>query len=112
MGVRMSVEEDIGGLKADMKTVKDQTSRIFRKMDEMHAALIKHSVEAVARLDVVEERHDTLSDYVTTQVDPHVRSYLRTRASAKGVLLAIGGIAGLVSGAFFDFLKAFWNGGV
>lgn len=52
----MSVEEDIGGLKADMKTVKDQASRIFHKMDEMHTALIKHSVEAVARLDVVEER--------------------------------------------------------
>lgn len=107
----MSAQEDIGGLKADMKTVKDQTSKIFDKMDEMHTTLIKHSVETRGRLDVVEERHDTLSDYIATQVDPHVRSYVRTRANARGVLLGVGGVAGLVSGAMFDFLKAFWKGG-
>lgn len=107
----MSVEEDIGGLKADMKTVKDQTSKIFGKIDDMHTALIEHSVEAVVRLDVVEERHAVLSNHVATQVDPHVRSYVKTRASARGMLLGIGGVAGLVSGALLDFLKAFWRGG-
>lgn len=107
----MSVEEDIGGLKADMKTVKDQTSRIVGKMDEMHTALVKHSVEAVVRLDVAEERHTILSNHVTTQVDPYVRSYVKTRAGARGMLLGIGGVAGLVSGVLLDFLKAFWRGG-
>ena len=107
----MSVEEDIGGLKADMKTVRNQNSKIFHKIDEMHTALITHSVEAAARLDAVEERHEILSDYVATQVDPHISSYVRTRASARGVLLVVGGVVGLLSSALFDFLKAFWNGG-
>lgn len=107
----VSVEEDIGGLKADMATVKDQTSKISAKIDEMSTTLTAHSVQTVVRLDVIEERHASLSDHIDTHVDPQVRSYIKTRASARGMLLGIGGVAGLVSGALFDVVKDFWKGG-
>lgn len=107
----MSVEEDIGGLKADMATVKDQTSKIFAKIDGMSVALTAHSSQTVVRLDVIEERHAILSDHIDTQVDPHIRSYVKTRAGARGILLGIGAAAGLVSGALFDLVKVFWKGG-
>ena len=52
----MSVEEDIGGLKADMKTVKDQASKIFDKMDEMHTAMTAFTATTSERQKMGDER--------------------------------------------------------
>jgi hypothetical protein len=107
----MSVEEDIGGLKADMTSVKDQTSKIFSKIDVMNSNLISHSSQTLVRLDVIEERHDALSEHVESRVDPHIRNFVKARASAAGLFVGIGTAAGFASGAIFDALKSFWKGG-
>lgn len=106
----MSIEEDIGGLKADMITVKDQTSKIFSKIDLVNSNLTTHSTQTLVRLDVIEERHDALSEHVESRVDPHIKNFVKARASATGLFVGIGTAAGFASGAIFDALKVFWKG--
>lgn len=106
----MSVEEDIGGLKADMTTIKDQTSRIFTKIDHMSSNLTAHSSRTIVRLDVLEEKQAGLNEHIDTRVDPHIRSLIRVRSGAVGVFVGIGSVAGFASSALFDAVKVFLKG--
>lgn len=60
----MNTEADIGALKADMKTVKAQTSKIFDIMDEVRTSSTALTVAVTGHMDRTDTR---LKDLETRQ---------------------------------------------
>lgn len=94
----MSVEEDIGGLKADMETVKGQTSNIFTTVNGMAVALADYMATTTARQDRTDEHVEELKteqDEVSVKVDAIVNEQKKMR----GTLAKVSSVAGVIGAA-------------
>lgn len=107
----MSVEEDIGGLKADMRTVREQTSRIFEKIDELSSAISEHRTSELTRLSNMEDRNRVLNDYMENNIAPELDSLLLTRSRAKGWIAGVGAFAGLAAATITEIIRSMIKGG-
>ncbi len=104
----MGQEADIGGLKADMKTVKAQTSAIFDKLGEMSDKFADHHTAEQTRLGIIEDRQGTLREHIKETVDPAVKDFKATKHKTIGYLLGFGaGGAGIV-----ELIKTLFKGSV
>lgn len=108
----MSMEEDIGGLKADMRTVRDQTSRISDKMDDMSMVITTHMASEASRLLVLEDRYDDLKVHIEETVEPDLKSLVQSRSRAKGVITGIGATAGITAATLTEILRSVFRGGI
>lgn len=106
----MSFEEDIGGLKADMRTVREQTSRMFEKIDEMSVAILEHRTSELTRLSNVEDRHQFLNDHIEDSITPELNSLLLTRSRAKGWIAGVGATAGLAAATITEIIRSMIKG--
>lgn len=106
----MSVEEDIGGLKADMRTVREQTSRIFEKIDELSTAVSQQRTSELTRLSNIEDRNKALGHKMENTVVPNVESLLLSRSRAKGLITGVGATAGLAAATVLEIVRSYLRG--
>ena len=102
----MPVEEDIGGLKADMRTVTEQTSAIFHKIDDLTSSLSERNTKEEARLSILEERQKILRSHIEDNINPAVESI----KNAKGYMLGLGGGAAIGGVGIIEAIKHFFKG--
>lgn len=101
----MSTEEDIGALKADMTTVKGQTSKIFETMNVLSTQITSHMATETAK----RKEFETLIAQMKTDnkaLTTRVGELEDAQKAAKWWVLGLGGGGVLGGTALIDFLKS------
>lgn len=106
----MSVEEDIGGLKADMATVKGQTSKIFDRIESLSEHVIEHSAKTTAQITHLGNLGEKVQEDIGT-VESRVDNLEQSRTRAKWYLMGIGGGGALGGASLIEVIVRALKGG-
>lgn len=105
----MSIDEDIGGLKADMRTVREETSRISSKIDRMNTSITAHNATERARLASLEERCLSLTAHIEKNINPELKSLMQSRSSMRGWIAGVGAASGLVAATIMEMARSIFR---
>lgn len=92
--------EDIGGLKADMKTVTKRSGETLKAVNEMSLALVEHITESKG----VREKVAALEVSVESIKDDYV-----SKSKIKSVLATVALVSGVIGGVLSSFAHRLWN---